>query len=592
MSIMPSTISDLKKELEEIGNRFPQLKDEDIFTAWFVRAYITGSEKTAVESITNGPKDKGIDAIIIDDPARRVFVVQSKYRHEISSKNESQAEVLGFAHLAAILGNSDNRQFKEFLDGAIPLVSERLRQARKRLSDRKYRLCLYYVTLGKCSSSIRKEAARIVRVTFKDARFDVLDGKRVMVLLQDYLVGAAPPIPTLDLEMEKGQSVSIKGVMQRYDSRSKIESWVFPMRGDAIAKIFEYGGVRLFARNIRGFLGETTSVNKGITETLRLEPEQFFYYNNGITILCDEAEKRSSKGKDILQVRNPQIINGQQTTRMLATDEENSRRASVLVKVIQVPRALDNGNDGFEVLVSQIVRGTNWQNAIRPSDLMANDQRQIELERELRKLGYLYLRKRQSKSEARKDAGGKHHRIIKKEELAQAIAGCELDPTVPRSGRENLFEERLYLQIFSNSDPNYYLPRYWLMREVTYQARGFPERGYAKWLVLGFVWSKLATILRTKKNLITFRILCERQEVPLVDDLAIAIRKVFVASSRYYRENCGKGERAIDPSSFFRSKRGRDKEFREFWQRRENKSRKGFEKAWKKVEKAITTYDT
>ena len=55
----------------------------------------------------------------------------------------------------------------------------------------------------------------------------------------------------------------------------------------------------------------------------------------------------------------------------------------------------------FETLVSRIVSATNWQNAIKPSDLMSNDRRQIEVERQFRKLDYLYIRKRMTKGEAR-----------------------------------------------------------------------------------------------------------------------------------------------------------------------------------------------
>ncbi len=98
--------------------------------------------------------------------------------------------------------------------------------------------------------------------------------------------------------------------------------------------------------------------------TLKREPERFFYYNNGITILCDDAKKISAQGKDILRVSNPQVINGQQTTRTLARRIEQARKSSVIVRVIQVPRDESNGDDYFDTLVSQIVEGTNWQNAI------------------------------------------------------------------------------------------------------------------------------------------------------------------------------------------------------------------------------------
>ena len=90
---------------------------------------------------------------------------------------------------------------------------------------------------------------------------------------------------------------------------------------------------------------------------------------------------------------------------MLSSESDKAANASLLVKVIQVSRGPGEGSDGFDVLLSSIVAGTNWQNAIKVSDLIANDRTQIELERELRKLGYLYIRKRQSKFEAMRHAG-------------------------------------------------------------------------------------------------------------------------------------------------------------------------------------------
>jgi hypothetical protein len=53
-------------------------------------------------------------------------------------------------------------------------------------------------------------------------------------------------------------------------------------------------------------------------DTLKEKPERFWYYNNGITIVCDRATRIQERGKDRLRIENPQIINGQQTTRVLA----------------------------------------------------------------------------------------------------------------------------------------------------------------------------------------------------------------------------------------------------------------------------------
>src|SRR5262249_274714 len=139
--------------------------------------------------------------------------------------------------------------------------------------------------------------------------------------------------------------------------------------------------------------------NRGMERTLKDEPQHFWYYNNGITMVCDDAEEIRRGVRGLLRVRNPQVINGQQTTRVLHRRAGEGRSASVLVRVIRVPR--DDGRDvsHFEALVSQIVAATNFQNAIRPSDLMSNDRRQVELERQLRKLDYQYIRKRTTKGE-------------------------------------------------------------------------------------------------------------------------------------------------------------------------------------------------
>jgi hypothetical protein len=307
-----------------------------------------------------------------------------------------------------------------------------------------------------------------------------------------------------------------------------------------------------------------TPVNEGMTATLESEPERFFYYNNGVTIVCDEAEQRRSEGRDYLVVGNPQVINGQQTTRVLAASPQQAAKASVLVKVIRVPRAEPDDMTAFEELVSRIVAGTNWQNAIKPSDLMSNDRKQIQLQRALRKVGYLYLRKRERKGEALALVGGKQFHVVWKEDFAQAVAGCDLDPAVNPSGKKKLFEEERYPQVFPNADPDFYLPRYRLLREVAYCARGVRDRVYAKWLVLHFVWSQLSPHVRGHRKSRAFRALCEAQDEGCVVPLSQAIDSVYVEALRYYRENRGQGDVTQDVVTFFK-RRGHHKAFADYW---------------------------
>lgn len=452
------SIDDLREQLEDIHRRYPAFKSDDLFVCWFLRAYLTEDEKVAADAVTGGSGDKSVDAVLVDHKAKAVFLVQGKYRQKVSGKAESRGDVMGFANLAKPFADTESGPFKILSKGMQPHAAKLLSEARPFVVEKGYRLWMYYVTLGSVSAGLAEEAQETVADAAYDAVMEVLDGHRLMHLLRDYLDGVAPPIPTLDLDMEQHVGVRVNGVLQRFDTTNKIETWVFSMRGDAVASMFEFAGIRLYARNIRGFLGEKTPINVGMTKTLNEEPDHFFYYNNGITIICDRAEKRSRSGVDFLRVSNPQVINGQQTSRMLAVDKQKAEAASVLVKVMQVPREPGaGGGDEFDTLVSRIVANTNWQNAINYADLVSNDRVQIEIERALRKVGYAYLRKRQKKGEARKTAG-KAFVLITKEELAQAVAACQMDPLTVREGKNNLFGEH-YKSIFPNTEANFYLTR-------------------------------------------------------------------------------------------------------------------------------------
>jgi hypothetical protein len=586
------TARDLSRELADLSEEHSNLGRDELFVLWYLRAFITDDLDDANTAICGGANDKGIDAVLIDDRAKAISIVQGKYRHEIGKHGESRSDVLAFASLAGLL-TGDSKPYNSYTRGMAPKAHKLIDEARERLVRQGYRLQLHFVTTGRCSSRLEDEARRVARSATGEAGIQVVAGQRILLLLSDYLDGVAPPVPELELEIESNARIRSDGLLQRFDQRSEIESWVFSMTGTNVATLFDKAGPRLFARNVRGFLGQT-EINRGMEDTIEREPDFFWYYNNGITIVCDHAKQESGGGRQILRVSNPQVINGQQTTRTLFKNRGRVRDVSVLVRVIRIPREEGGKGDAarrFEQLISRIVAATNWQNAIRPSDLMANDRRQIELERGLRKFGYWYLRKRQTKSEARRSAAARYA-LVKKEEIAQAVAACELDPSVVRTeGKEALFEERLYRHTFPTSDPLYYLVRYRLMREVNYAARGRPERAYAKWVVLNFVWGRLAPLIRGRSMQAAFVKACERNTYPHpLAPLYQANDAAFKAAIRFYRrKRAGQGEKAPDVSNFFR-RRGLDKAFSSFWSSPSNPAKRAFRRQWRRFEERLTQY--
>ena len=103
------------------------------------------------------------------------------------------------------------------------------------------------------------------------------------------------------------------------------------------------------------------------------------------------------------------------------------------------------------------------------------------------------------------------------------------------------------------------------MREVNRCSKGNPERGYAKWMVLNFIWTKGSPHFRGKTNARVFCYCCEKQNNEVVYPLNQAITEVFQKAVRYYRSNCGAGNSRLDPSQFFKNRKGHHTAFAKFW---------------------------
>ncbi len=64
---------------------------------------------------------------------------------------------------------------------------------------------------------------------------------------------------------------------------------------DQVAAWYEEHGDRLFDGNIRKALGPTP-VNDAMIRTLSEEPEHFWYFNNGVTILAEQLTQAAARG--------------------------------------------------------------------------------------------------------------------------------------------------------------------------------------------------------------------------------------------------------------------------------------------------------
>src|SRR5262245_2627301 len=135
----------IEKEIAHFAAGEFGLSLDDRFVAWFVRAYLLEAEDLAVSALTGSGGDKAIDAIIIDHEAEIVFLIQGKFRRKRFGKAEKRATLIEFATTSERISDTDDDKFAAYLKGMNPAVATRLKEARKAVVGRKYKLRLMFV---------------------------------------------------------------------------------------------------------------------------------------------------------------------------------------------------------------------------------------------------------------------------------------------------------------------------------------------------------------------------------------------------------------------------------------------------------------
>lgn len=187
--------------------------------------------------------------------------------------------------------------------------------------------------------------------------------------------------------------------------------------------------------NVRSYLG-LTNYNKNIKETLNNDVNNFFYYNNGVTIICNQINAIEIKTNKIysIELRDIQIVNGGQTISTLFKIVEDQdiedllykfKNTYILVRVFNI----SNNNE----LRLKIAQYTNSQNSIDNIDLKSVDKIQIDIEEYFRAFNIEYVRKRGITSE--KDES------IKMITLAQLIYAFKGFPERATNQKKRLFNE-------------------------------------------------------------------------------------------------------------------------------------------------------
>ncbi|HLH43210.1 MAG TPA: AIPR family protein [Bryobacteraceae bacterium] len=250
------------------------------------------------------------------------------------------------------------------------------------------------------------------------------------------LLALARETPRLSYQLEvTDASINTKGGVIALVKLREFAKFIRDEKGDLRCGLFE--------ANVRDYQG-ATQVNDEIRRTLADKwPEDFWWLNNGITIVAGRKPMQTGK---TLTIEDPQIVNGLQISREIfryfKTANTDGEDREILVRVIspETPESRD-----------RVIKATNSQNPISPASLRATDKIQRDIEQYLRSFGLYYDRRKNSY----KNEGKPIDKIISIPAMAQALMAVVLQkPGTARARPSSLLKkDEDYEKVFSADFP-------------------------------------------------------------------------------------------------------------------------------------------
>jgi len=423
-----------QKDFEELQNQIEEielgknLQDYHAFIYWFIETAFGYDDIKILNSICDGARDKGIDAVLIDPIEFKIIIIQSKYERAGGKKqiNENEIKLLAStktyfdsrASLEAAITNG-NQVTKQLMKEAFDLIRKK-----------KYSLELIFISTHRMAPHL--DTLVYKTLGFTENAYRIYHFDRIMQLYYDRIRDFTPGLGIYNLPFVDSDKSIIK--------TSPHKSWIVTVTSEEIRSMISKYKDRLFRKNVRNFLGSSRT-NRKIQDTLQKDPNNFWYYNNGITVLCDQANIIMEEG--YIRLENPQIVNGCQTV-MSIQQYSGELDGEVMVRIIE-----STDHD----FINYLTLYQNSSNPVHARDLKSNDPVQIRLKHEFKRQGYFYEIKRGEdyRSMIKKYPAIKSEfngRKINNEEIAKLLATIKLDPAVALSSGSEKFFDDYYNEIF------------------------------------------------------------------------------------------------------------------------------------------------
>ncbi|MFB3113825.1 MAG: AIPR family protein, partial [Nitrosopumilaceae archaeon] len=269
------------------------------FLQWVLTRVFEATEDDAADAIVDGANDLGIDAYLpVDFSDDKIRLFQSKY-----GTSHSTDAIVKF-----------KEDVKRLLERDVTKMRPELAHLVTNIREKNLKIKCCYVTDQK--------------VDYEDGDVEIVDINEIIQKLWDRIKKpAAGKKSSLKLEKMLRYENTILGILKLRELT------------DFVIKNRDY----VFESNIRQWMQFKTSVNKGLRDTLQNNPDKFFYYNNGITIVVSDIEEF---GENDLMLYAPQIVNGAQTSNSILDHAKRTKNmdGSMTVTIIKADNEQDQNN--------------------------------------------------------------------------------------------------------------------------------------------------------------------------------------------------------------------------------------------------------
>jgi len=403
--------SKLREDLEVIKKEESYNNLSLAFAHWFLQHQYNLSAQEISETIIDGSGDYGIDAVIHDATKKSLEIFQFKFPNK---KETIKKEILqGDVH-KVIAG------FDYLIDSSDTVDLEKASISFKNLHDdlkdaEIHNFSINFVSFNQGVIDNIEVMNNFINKTKKELGIDIV--------FSDYNVHK---VSNIFEKLKRKNSVSVnipyKQLQQSY-SVDEVESYVgFLNAKDFLESIEDSIGV-IFDENIR--LAEIKSkVNEGIKKTAmkKKTSSMFYFYNNGITFICDDVQVSPNALK--ARLLGASIVNGCQTVTSLFENYKNdnlNEDVDLLVRIIKISDYDQR---------SKITQYLNSQNPIKESYFISNHTIVRDLQSKLLNKNYYLERQINEASymEEHFDSSTKSNkRVIKLDDAIQYYSGYFLD---------------------------------------------------------------------------------------------------------------------------------------------------------------------